>query len=206
MQVISQITILSLGVGRYQEISQARIQNFAQGGATAKRDPEIRGPRGQGSQGTPYQKPKSLRIWSTIFRRARLPFYFLIFTILFYFILPLRGAGHRALLPPGCVPEISLLTRQTRALVGGGPPCSCPGVVSAAVEVSPASASCPGVKGREGRLDLRSRGHVWRLWSVFWRHGAGTRGGKAGGPCHSTRGVMPFTSRCLRQGVFLFGF
>ena len=48
-------------------LTQARIQDFAYGGVTAKRGPEIRGSWGQGSHGTPYQKPKSLRIWGTIF-------------------------------------------------------------------------------------------------------------------------------------------
>ena len=52
--------------------NQTRIQDFAQGGATAKRGPilggpDIRGPRGHGPQGIPYQKPKSLWIWSTVF-------------------------------------------------------------------------------------------------------------------------------------------
>ena len=47
--------------------SQARIQDFPQGEATAKRGLEIRGPRGQRPQVNPYQKPKGLRIWSTIF-------------------------------------------------------------------------------------------------------------------------------------------
>ena len=34
--------------------------------ATAKRCPEVKGPGGQGPK-VPYQNPKSLRIWFTIF-------------------------------------------------------------------------------------------------------------------------------------------
>ena len=39
--------------------------DFAQGGDTANR-----GPGGQRPQGAPYQKPKSLPIWSTIFHSS----------------------------------------------------------------------------------------------------------------------------------------
>ena len=46
------------------------------------------------AQGTPSQKPKSLRIWSTIFSSGLVHlFIFFNFTILVYFIFPLRGGG-----------------------------------------------------------------------------------------------------------------
>ena len=67
---------------------QARIQDFAQGGAQLRGARRLGDPRGQRPQGTPCQKPKSLRILETIFLvEARLPFYFLILLfniILFY--------------------------------------------------------------------------------------------------------------------------
>ena len=54
-------------------------------------------PRGQGPQGTPYQKPKSLRIWPTIFLvEAYLPVYFV---FIFYSIFSAQG-GASAPVPP----------------------------------------------------------------------------------------------------------
>ena len=50
------------------------------------------------AQGTPYQKPKTPRIWPTIFRVGAN--FFLFFTIQFYFIFPLRGEGAWPPWPP----------------------------------------------------------------------------------------------------------
>ena len=74
---------------------QARIQDFAQGGATAKRGPEARGP-----QVLPIKNQKVCGFGPLFFSWGRLPFYCLIFLFNFVLhILPLR-VGPR----PPCLP------------------------------------------------------------------------------------------------------
>ena len=58
------------------KLGQARIQDFAQGVATAKRGPEIRGPRGQGPKGIPINNQKLCRFGPLFFRWGRFTFLF----------------------------------------------------------------------------------------------------------------------------------
>ena len=57
-------------------------------------------PRGQGPQGPLSKTKKSAVLGPFFWLGSRLHFYFLIFTISFYFILPLRGGGTAPMLPP----------------------------------------------------------------------------------------------------------
>ena len=50
--------------------------------------------------GTPYQKPKTPRIWPIFLGPGQFIFYFLIFTIKFYSIFPLGGGGDGPRAPP----------------------------------------------------------------------------------------------------------
>ena len=79
-----------------QSLWQARSQDFVQEGANLP-----------WAQGTPYQNPKTPRIWPTIFGSELIHFLFSYFTIKFCFIFPLRGA--MALVAPsplGYVPAL----------------------------------------------------------------------------------------------------
>ena len=77
-------------------LRQARIQDFAQGGATAKRGPEARGPKVP-----PIKKQKSADLVHYFLVGAPLPWYFIFF--LFNLILFYRSGGGGGG-PPGPVP------------------------------------------------------------------------------------------------------
>ena len=85
---------------------QARIQDLVQGGATAKRGPEARGPK------VPSIKSQnSADLTHCFLLGAHLPVYFLIFTISFHFIFQHR-VGPRSRAPPP--PSLdTYLTRRT---------------------------------------------------------------------------------------------
>ena len=67
------------------DYAQASIQDFAQGGPKLTEAPKLGAP-GQEPQGTPYQKPKSLQIWSTILFQLGPIYLFIFLFLLFNFI------------------------------------------------------------------------------------------------------------------------
>ena len=76
--------------------TQACAQDFAQGGATAKRDPGIRGPEARGPKVSPVKNRKFCGFGPLFLVGAHSPFNFVIFYyIIFYFFRSGRGLGPR---------------------------------------------------------------------------------------------------------------